>query len=100
MHMRMLAALDRGDDFADIDAVLDHAVAGLMVLQRDLVTDRDIALGGYLDVLVVFHDPAAQRLAGLNTFDHDDADTVAFLVNHEMNHRNAILFGCTTVAAS
>ena len=59
-----------------------------------------MSLFANLDVLVVLHDPAVERLAGFDAFDHDDADPVAFLVNHEMDHRAAILFGCSTAAAS
>ena len=33
-----------------------------------------------------------ERLAGLDAFHHDDADAVAFLVHHEMDH-DVILFG-------
>src|SRR5262245_11384909 len=96
----MLSLLDRRDDFADVDAVLDHAVAGLVILERDLVPDRDIALRLDLDVLVVFHDPAGELLACLDAFDDDDADAVAFFVDNEMNHRGVILFACSRVAAS
>src|SRR5688572_25333080 len=82
----MLAATDRLHYLADVDAVLDHRVARLVVLQRDLVADRDVALRGHLDVLVILHDPAGERLAGLDTLDDDHADAVAFLVHDEMDH--------------
>ena len=39
-----------------------------------------------LSVLVLVHDPAGQLLAGLHALDHDDADGVALVVHHEMNH--------------
>jgi hypothetical protein len=38
------ALLDVGDELADVLAVLDGRVAGLDVLQRDLVADRHIRL--------------------------------------------------------
>ncbi len=87
MDVQMLALADRLDHLADVDAVLDHRVAGLVVLERDLVADRDVALRRHhREVLVVFHDPAGERLAGLHAFDHDDADAIAFFVDNEMNH--------------
>jgi hypothetical protein len=50
------------------------------------VADGNVALGADLDVLVVLHDPAVERLPGLHAFDDDDAHAVAFLMHHEMNH--------------
>src|SRR3954466_6600146 len=82
----MLALGDRRDHLADVDAVLDDGIAGPVVLERDLVTDRDIALRRHDDVFVVLHDPAGERLPGLDAFDDDDAHAVALLVHDEMNH--------------
>src|SRR5687767_1080164 len=93
--MQVLALADGLHHLSDIDAVLDHGVARLVVLERELVPDRDVALRRDLDVLVVFHDPAPERLAGPDAFDDDYADAVAFLMDHEMNHRGVILFACT-----
>src|SRR6185436_10665650 len=100
MYVQMLAFADRLHHLADIDAVLDHGVAGLVVPERDLVADRDVALRRDLEVLVVFHDPAGERLAGLDAFHHHDAYTIAFFMHHEMDHRGAILFACSRAAAS
>ena len=60
----------------------------------------------HADFLVVLHDPADQLLARLHALDDDDADAVALLVHHEMNHaflRNhlpGILCACPAAAAS
>src|SRR5260221_3193560 len=86
VHVQVLALADRLHHFADVDAVLDHRVAHLVIAQRQLVAHRNVALRGDLEVLVVLHDPALERLAGLDAFHHDDADAVAFLVDNEMNH--------------
>src|SRR5688572_16686183 len=86
LHVGVLAARDRRHDLADVDAVLDHGVARLVVLERDLVADRDIAFRRDLDFLVVFHDPAHQLLALLHAFDDDHPDAITFLVHDEMNH--------------
>jgi hypothetical protein len=86
MHVQMFALADRLHHLANVDAVLDDGVARLVIAQRDLVADRDVALGADFDVLVVLHDPAVERLAGLHSLDDDDADTVAFFVHHEMDH--------------
>src|SRR6185503_15749973 len=86
MDVEMLALADRLNHLADVDAVLDDGVAGLVVAQRDLVPDRNVALRGDDDVLVVFHDPAGQGLPGFHAFDDDHADAVAFFVDNEMNH--------------
>src|SRR5262245_53226084 len=86
LHVRVLALGDRRHDLADVDAVLDDGVARLVVLQSQLVADRDVALRDDADVLVVFHDPAGQLLAGLDPLDHDDAYAVALLVHYEMDH--------------
>ena len=53
----------------------------MLLEQRDLVADGDVALRLHFDVLVVLHDPAGERLPGLHAFHHDDADAVA-LVYH------------------
>jgi hypothetical protein len=90
MHMQVLALGDGLHHLADVDAVLDDGVALSIVLQRDLVADRDVVLRDDLDLLVIFHDPAGEVLAGLDPFDDDDTDAVAFLVHHEMNHCNII----------
>src|SRR5688500_5300347 len=97
--MQMLALCDRLYHLADVDAVFDHRVAGLVVAQRKLVADRDVALRGDADVLVVLHDPAVERLAGFHAFDDDDADPVALLVHHEVDH-DVILIAWSTAAAS
>src|SRR3954470_24038349 len=87
----MLAPRDRLHHFADVDAVLDHRVAGPVVAQGDLVADRNFAFGGDLDVLVVLHDPAVQRLAGADAFDDHDAYAVAFFMHDEMNHACSVI---------
>src|SRR5258706_192328 len=86
MHMQVLALADGLHHLADVDAVLDDRVADLVVLERELVADRDVALRRNLDVLVVLHDPAFQDVTGLDALDHDDADAVAFFMDHEMDH--------------
>src|ERR1700682_935612 len=109
MDMQVLAPRDGLHHLADVDAVLDDGVAGPVVLERQLVPDGDIALRGHGDVLVVFHDPAAQGLPGPDAFDHDDADAVAFFMHDKMDHAfsshlcvrgNVILFVCPTAADS
>src|SRR5687767_8881862 len=100
MDMQMLALRNGLHHLADVHAVLDYGVARLVVAQRDLVADRDVALRLHFDVFVVFHDPAGERLPGLHALDHDDANAVAFLVHHEMNHSAAILIRCSIAAAS
>src|SRR5687767_566204 len=86
LHVRVLAARDRRHHLADVDAVLDHRVARLVVLQRELVADGDIAPGGDLELLVVLHDPADQLLALFHALDDDDADAVALLMHDKMDH--------------
>jgi len=93
LHVRVLAARDRRHHLADVDAVLDHRVAGLVVLQRQLVADRDVALRRHPDLLVVFHDPADQLLARLHALDHDDADAIALLMHDEMDHSGPLELG-------
>src|SRR3954463_11367171 len=82
----MLALGDRLYHAADVHAVLDDRIALAIVLQRELVADGNVVPRHDLDVLVVFHDPAGEMLARLHPFDDDDADAVALLVHHEMNH--------------
>src|SRR4051812_2102548 len=105
----MLPLGDGSDHLADVDPVLDDRVAGAVVLERHLVADRNIARRRDGDVLVVFHDPAVERLTGSYAFDDDDADAVALFMHHEMDHGcsghlclrgNVILFACSTAAAS
>src|SRR2546423_6615279 len=84
--MHMLAPGDRSHHFADVDAVLDDRVALAVVAQRELVADGNVVLRHDFEVLVLFHDPAVDMLPGLHAFHDDDADAVALLVHHEMNH--------------
>src|ERR1700694_1313833 len=100
MDMKMLALSDRLHHFSDVDAVLDHRIAGPVILQGYLVADRDVVPGGHVDVFIVFHDPAIELLAGLDVFDDDDTDSVALFMHHEMDHKNVILFACPPPAAS
>src|SRR5688572_6053367 len=86
LHVRVLAARDGRDDLADVDAVLDDGVPRLVILERDLVADRDVAPGGDLELLVILHDPAHQLLALLHALDDDDADAVALLMHDKMDH--------------
>ena len=53
-----------------------NRVAGLDVLQRDLVADRDVLLRLELERLVGLVDDAQHVGAGLHALDHDDADGV------------------------
>src|SRR2546423_10751055 len=84
--MHMLAPGDRSHHFADVDAVLDDRVALAVVTQRELMADGNVVLRHDFEVLVLFHDPAVDMLPGLHAFHDDDADAVALLVHHEMNH--------------
>src|SRR3989442_4927094 len=86
MHMQVLALGDGLHHSSDVDAVLDDRVALAIVLQRELVADGNVVPRHDLEVLVVFHDPAGEMLAGLDAFHDDDADAVALLVHHQMNH--------------
>src|SRR5690349_21613583 len=86
MHMQVLALGDRLHHAADVDAVFDDGVAFAIVAQRELVADGNVVPRDYLDVLVVFHDPASEMLAGLDALHDDDADAIAFLVHHKMDH--------------
>jgi hypothetical protein len=47
--------------------------------------DRDIRLGVEGDHLILIHDPAIQRLAGLDPFNNNDADGIAFVMHTEMH---------------
>src|SRR3954468_12767839 len=82
----MRALRNRRDDLADVHAVLDDGVAGLVVAQRNLVADGNVVLRLDLDFLVLVHDPADKRLAGLDALHYDDAYAVALVVHDEMNH--------------
>src|SRR5690348_8027919 len=86
MDVQVLAFCDRLYHSSDVDAVLDDGVAFAIVAQRELVADGDVVPRHHLDVLVVFHDPASEMLAGLYSFHDDDTNAVAFLVHHKMDH--------------
>src|SRR3954454_12508000 len=58
VHVGMLARLDRRDDAAHVDAVLDDGLAHGHVLQRHLVADRDVLARTQLGEAVVVHHPA------------------------------------------
>src|SRR3954470_19007971 len=93
LHVGMLAHLDRRDRLADVDAVLDHGRAARERPDGQLVADGNVALGLDLEVLVLVHDPAIELLAGLHALDHDDADRVVLVVDHEMDHCRAPVNG-------
>ena len=91
----MLAGLDRRHHLAHVDAVLDDGVAHRHVAQRDLVADRDVLPGVDHHGLVLVHDPAVERHAGLHAFHDDHGHGVARVVQYEMNH--CLSFVCRTV---
>ena len=82
----MLARRDGRHHTADVHAVLDHRRVLRERLDGELVPDRDVGLRVHLDFPVLVHDPAGELLAGLHALDHDDADGIAFVVHHEMDH--------------
>src|ERR1041385_5065884 len=84
--MQVLALGGRLHHFADVDAVLDDGLALAVVLKRELVADGNVVPRHDLDIFVVFHDPASEMLTSLDAFHDDDADAVAFLVHHKMDH--------------
>ena len=87
MHVDVLALGDVGDRLADVLAVFDHGVARLDVVERDLVADRHVHLRRQLkDELLAVTTPTSCR-AGLQSFDHDDADGVLLVVHQKL--RNA-----------
>jgi hypothetical protein len=73
-----------GDDLADVLAVFDGGVALLQVLQRDLVADRHIALGGQAEGGIVVGDAAQHVGAGGQALDHDDPDIVGLFMDEKV----------------
>src|SRR5215510_2992135 len=86
VHVGMLADLDVGDRFSDVEAVLDDGVAPADRAGGELVPDRDVVERFDLQRRIVLHQPAGQLLPGLDALDDDDADGILLVVNQEMNH--------------
>src|SRR5215469_5175992 len=86
----MSALGDFGDRAADVVTVLQHGVAFLDVLERDLVTERYGVERLEPDGLVGLHDPAGQRLVRRDILYHNDADGVGLVVHDKMRrHRSS-----------
>src|SRR5689334_25114326 len=68
VNVGMLARLDRRDDLADVDAILDHRIAHVQVLEGNLVSERDVLRAAQIDRPVLVEDQSGQRLSGLDAF--------------------------------
>src|SRR5689334_15023064 len=86
VDMRVIALPDRLYDLPDVDAILDHGVANLHVLQRHLVADRDVLPAFELDRPVLVEDQSGQRRSGLDAFDDDDGDAVVRVMQYAVDH--------------
>jgi hypothetical protein len=74
MDVRVLSGLDRCDDLADIDAILDHRIAYVHVLQGDLLSQRDVLRAAQIYRPVLVEDQPGQSLSSLDAFDDDNGD--------------------------
>ena len=83
--MGMRALSYRLHDTPDIDAIFDDGVADGHVLQRDLVTERNVLYAPQRDRAIFVEDEAGQRRAGGNAFDHYDGDGILGIVQHAMD---------------
>src|SRR5262249_42215959 len=83
--MHVVTELDRLDDFADIDAILDDGVARLEVFERDLVPQRDVHRRLGLDRLVGIERTTLEGLTGLD-IDDGYTDRITLVVHQELNH--------------
>src|SRR4029079_9530009 len=81
----MLARLDRGDDLADVDAILDHRIAHLQFLEGNLVSERDVLRAAQIDRPVLVEDQPGQRLSGLDAFDDDHGDRIVGVMQHTVD---------------
>ena len=77
VHVGVLAGLDRRDHLAHVDAVLDDGVARLPCPSARPCGRSGCPGAPRARSSVVVHDPAGERRAGLDAFDHDHRDGVA-----------------------
>src|SRR6266571_7704592 len=91
MYMRMLPDLDRRDDFADVDAVLDDGVTHIHIFQCDLVAKRDVLGAGQRYGAVLVENQPGQGLPGLHALGDDDGDGIPGVMQNIMNHSAAPL---------
>ncbi len=82
----VLARLGAAGHAADVLAVLDDGIALFQILERDLVADRYVVLGGDMDRRVVLGDDAEHLGSGLEVFDDDDADVVLGAMDQELRN--------------
>ncbi|MDB6177419.1 GntR family transcriptional regulator [Paracoccus sp. Z330] len=87
----MAANLGVTDHLADVFAIFDDRVAGLQRLDRDLVADGDIGLGGQAEIRIVSCDDAQHLGARAEVFDDDDADVILVIVDQKLRNAQRIL---------
>src|SRR5689334_7125474 len=86
VDVRTLTLADRLHDLADVDAVLDHRIAGRHVIQRDLVSDRDVLAALECDGSILVEDQSGERRPGMDALDDDDRNAVIGVVQYAMDH--------------
>src|SRR6516225_9518610 len=84
MRVDVMSLTYVGHRASHVVAVFQDGIAGLDVLERDLVAERYRVKRFELDRLVGFHDPARHLLAGLDALDHHNANRVGLVVDNEM----------------
>src|SRR4029079_18765170 len=91
VNVRVLPLLYGRHDLPNVDTVLDHRVARLHVLQRDLVADRNVLHARQRDRAVFIQDQAGERGPRLDALDDDDGDRIFRIVQYAVNHFGLLL---------
>ena len=84
--MNMVAGRERHNNLADILPVLNDRIAFLEIGQCNLVADGNILPCSKGEVGIIFGNYTKHFVAGLEVFNHDNADVVTFIVYQQMRN--------------
>ena len=84
MDMDVIARCDIGNGMANVLAILQYRFAITNIFQGEFMPKGNRMVYGDANSLINIHDPAGQILSGLNTLNHDDANSVALVMDQKI----------------
>lgn len=93
MDMDVIARCDIGNGMANVLAILQYRFAITNIFQGEFMPEGNRMVYGDANSLINIHDPARKVLSGLDTLNHDDANSIAFVMDQKIG-RCAAQLGC------